>query len=71
MRAFRRLVISRAVVVNLISGRAISGALVDQQGPLLVIKNATVLEPNAEPLKVDGDVVVERSQVDFIQALSR
>lgn len=71
MRAFRRLVISRSVVVNLQTGRAVSGVLVDQQGPLLLIKNATVLEPGAEPLKVDGDIVVERSQVDFIQALSQ
>ncbi len=71
MRCFRRLVISRQVVVNLTSGRAIAGALVDQQGPLLVLKSATILEPGSEPINVDGDVIIERSQVDFIQALNR
>lgn len=68
MGAFRT-VIHRRVVVNLLSGRAIEGVLVRQTGPLLHIKDARVHEPGADPSPVDGEVVIERSQVDFIQAL--
>lgn len=68
MRAFRT-VVHRRVVVNLISGRAVEGVLVRQSGPLLHVKDARLHEPGSEPSPVDGEVVVERSQVDFIQAL--
>lgn len=69
MRAYRRLVVHRRVVVNLLSGRAVEGVLTAQDGPLLCIKDARIHEPGADPAPVDGDVVVERSQVDFIQAI--
>lgn len=69
MWPWRRLVVHRRVVVNLLSGRAIEGVVVDQDGPLLCIKDALLHEPGAEPSKVDGSVVIERTQVDFIQAL--
>lgn len=69
MFAFRRFVLRRQVVVNLDDGSAVQGVLFAKSGPLLVVKNATVLEPKAEPVKVDGDVVIERSKVAYIQAL--
>ena len=68
MRAFR-VIVHRRVVVNLLSGRAVEGVLVRQTGPLLHIKDAVLHEPGAEPSPVDGEVVIERPQVDFIQAL--
>lgn len=68
MNAFRT-VVHRRVVVNLLSGRAVEGVLVHQRGPLLHVKDARLHEPGAEPSPVDGEVVIERSQVDFIQAL--
>lgn len=68
MNAFRT-VIHRRVVVNLLSGRAVEGVLVKQTGPLLHVKDARLHEPGSEPSAVDGEVVIERSQVDFIQAL--
>lgn len=69
MRAFQRVVVRRRVIVNLLSGRAVEGVLVRQDGPLLCIKDARLHEPGAQPSAVDGEIVVERSQVDFIQAL--
>jgi hypothetical protein len=67
---FRRFVVHRRVVVNLLSGRAVEGVVVERDGPLLVVANATLHEPGAQPHDVDGHVVIERSQVDFIQALT-
>jgi hypothetical protein len=64
-----RAVVHRRVVVNLLSGRAVEGVLVRQTGPLLHVKDARLHEPGSSPSPVDGEVVIERSQVDFIQAL--
>lgn len=69
MFAFSRFVVRRRVVVNLLSGRAVEGVVIERDGPLLVIADARLHEPGAQPSTVDGHVVIERSQVDFIQAL--
>lgn len=66
--AFGRVIYRRRVVVNLTDGSAIEGVFFKQDGPLLVIKNATYLEPGAQPAPLDGDTVIERARVLFIQA---
>ena len=72
MRAFRRLVVRRRVLVNLRSGRAVSGVVVDQAGPLLQLKSARVHEPGSDRagISVDGEIVIERDQIDFIQTFA-
>jgi small nuclear ribonucleoprotein (snRNP)-like protein len=60
---------SRRVVVNLKSGRALDGLLVRRSADLLFLRNATVMEPGAEPARLDGEAVIARADVDFIQAL--
>lgn len=67
--SYRRLVVHRRVVVNLKSGRGIEGVVVGMDGPLIVVKDATVMEPNAPSGRVDGEVVVHREDVDFIQTM--
>jgi small nuclear ribonucleoprotein (snRNP)-like protein len=69
MAGYRRLVVNRRVIVNLVGDRAFDGVLVRQSGPLLVLKGAVLLVPGAEPAPLDGEVVIERDRVDFIQAL--
>ncbi|AYN57579.1 RNA binding protein [Arthrobacter phage Lunar] len=64
-----RVVVARRCVVNLKSGRAVDGVLVGQDGPLLFLKNAVLLEQGNEPAAIDGEAVVQASEVDFIQAL--
>ncbi|UVF61128.1 RNA binding protein [Arthrobacter phage Aoka] len=59
---------SRRVVVNLKSGQAIDGSLVRRRGALLFLKNATLHEPGAEPVPLDGEIIIDRAEVDFIQA---
>lgn len=60
---------SRRVVVNLKTGRALDGVLVRKSGDLLFLRNATALEPGSAPAGLDGEAVVARSEIDFIQAL--
>lgn len=68
--AYDRTVVRRRVIVNLVGGtKAIDGTLVRQVGPLLILKGATYLEEGQQPVSLDGEVVIERDRVDFIQAL--
>lgn len=64
---FRRTLVRRRVVVNLLTGRAFIGILYRQTGPLLVLRDVTMHEPGAGPADIDGEVVIERHQVEFIQ----
>lgn len=62
-----RLMVRRKVVVNLVGDRAISGVLWRRRGGLVVLKQAELHEPGVEPVPMDGDVLIERSRVDFVQ----
>lgn len=68
MGAFRRVLVHRQVVVNLVDGSSIQGVLYNDPGNLIVLKNALYLEPGAEPAPLDGDTVIERDKVLFVQA---
>ena len=56
-------------MVNLKTEKAISGVLWAQRGQLLVLKTPFLLEAGRDPQKVDGEVIIERQNVDFIQIL--
>ena len=64
---WRRWPICKRVLVNLEDGRAFTGILFSRRGPLLTLRDAQLIEPGSEPLAVDGEVIVERSRVSFIQ----
>lgn len=57
------------VLVNMADGRAFDGLLVSQRGPLLELADARLFSApgGAEPVKLDGRVLIERPQVSFIQ----
>jgi small nuclear ribonucleoprotein (snRNP)-like protein len=69
MFAWRRSALRRRVLVNLKTEKAFRGVLFAQRGPLLVLKDVELLEAGRDPVRVDGDVLVERSNVDFVQVL--
>ena len=69
MHAYRRIAVSRRVIVHTKTGTSLSGVLVAERGPILILKGAAMLSTSANPITVDGDVVVERSNVDFVQVL--
>lgn len=64
-----RLVKARRVVLNLRSGQAIDGLLIRQDGPLLFIAEASLHQGGDNPTPIDGQAVVERHTIDFIQML--
>jgi hypothetical protein len=65
----RRLVVRRRVLVQLDTGRAVVGTLWTTKASRVVIKNAELFEPGTEPTKMDGDVVIERARVEYVQAV--
>lgn len=59
------------VLVNLTTGDAITGVLIGRRGPLLVLADAGLISTgSAEPVPMDGQVFIERTQVAFLQALT-
>lgn len=67
-RAYRDL-LAATLIVNLKNGRAFRGILWSENGDLLVLRNAVLFAAGEEPTDVDGDVIVERHDIDFIQRL--
>lgn len=65
----RPALLNRNVLVNLRSGNAISAVCVYASRESLVLRGATVHQPDSEPAAADGEVLVDRSNVDFIQLL--
>lgn len=57
----------KRVLVNMIDGRAFDAILYARRGPLLELRDASLLEPGSEPVPVDGAVIIERPRVAFIQ----
>lgn len=58
------------VLVNLTTGDAIAGVLIDRRGPLLVLANTALISADgSKPAQMDGQIFIERAQVAFIQAL--
>lgn len=66
-RAWRRLAVHRRVVVNLYDGTSFTGILWDAPGELLVLRRATLHSRGAEPVAVDGEVVLQRVHISFVQ----
>lgn len=60
--------IRRRVLVSLVDGKAFDGVLWARKGRLIVLRDARLIEPGAEPVPVDGDLLVDRDRIDFVQA---
>jgi hypothetical protein len=67
--AWRRTAVRKRVIVNL-ADKAFSGILWAKRGPLLVLRDAELLEAGRPAQPVDGEIVVERSKVEFTQVLA-
>ena len=57
------------VLVNLLSGTSISGVIVSTRGPLLTIKGAVIHTAESGDTPADGEIAVDKTQVDFIQMM--
>ena len=61
--------LNRKVLVSLFSGNAVSGVLTKTPGPLLILQGAMIHEAGSEPVKADGEIVIDAANVDFVQVV--
>jgi hypothetical protein len=61
----------RVVLVNLISDdeTALRGVLWSSRGPWLTLKDVSMIKTNLAPITMDGDAIVHRANVAFLQVL--
>ncbi|NJQ04281.1 hypothetical protein [Streptomyces lonarensis] len=62
-----RVAVKRRVVVALVDGTGIDGVLLRRHRTLLVLADATILSTDSEPTRADGQLVIERSRVLYVQ----
>lgn len=65
----RRTIADRQVLVNLCSGNAVGGVCIYDGEDMLVLRGATIHEPDSEPAPADGEILIDRINIDFIQVL--
>jgi hypothetical protein len=58
------------VLVNLLHDEGtIAGVLWNRRGCWLVVKDARLLRPNGDSVTIDGEVVIDKDRVAFLQVL--
>jgi small nuclear ribonucleoprotein (snRNP)-like protein len=62
--------VRRTVIVTLTTDKSFRGVLWERTREHLVLRNAELQIPRATPATVDGEVVIDRSKVEFIQVVS-
>jgi hypothetical protein len=67
---FRAYPVRKTGIVNLMSGTSFRGVIWQVAGTWLVIRNVEMLRNNGDVTAVDGEVVVSRDHVDFIQLVN-
>ena len=60
----------KTVIVNTKNGKAFRGVIWSSWFGLIVLKNAEMLRPGGEAVPVDGEVVIYKQDVDFIQVIN-
>lgn len=61
--------VRKEVIVNTKEGDAYKGVLYSVRGPLLTLKNWKILGADGSESPADGEFVIERFNVDFLQVL--
>jgi hypothetical protein len=59
----------RKVIVNTKDDRALRGLLWERNHEYLLLKSAELLEGDARPIPMDGDVIIYKSDVSWLQVL--
>ena len=59
------------VLLTLVSDRetALRGVLWASQGPWFTLRNVSAIKARAQPLPMDGEVVIHRHNIEFFQVL--
>lgn len=71
LRWWRPPYLLRSVIVNLRHDEttAISGVLWASRGPWLILRSASLLQAQQPPAALDGEVIIDRANVAFVQVV--
>lgn len=61
----------RRVLVTLLDDSALAGVLWSRRGPYLVLRGFQVVEAGQAPVAADGEAVVHRGQIRYVQVIGR
>jgi len=62
--------VKRRVIVNTKSGKAFRGILWKETLDFIVLKQAELLRSGSEVVGMDGEIVIYKTDIDFMQVLS-
>ncbi len=65
---YKKILYGKKVIINLKTDKAFRGFLTNEKGALLELREAELLEPGGEPVQVKGKILIEKTNIDFIQA---
>lgn len=71
MFGFQGYPFAETVIVNTKTKLAFRGVLWSQRGAYLVLRNAELLKSAGVATAIDGEVLIDRSNVDFMQVIAR
>ena len=69
MRILDRYPEVKQVIVNTKTDKSFRGVLWSRRRGDIVLRNVSLLQPRGEAIKMDGEVVIESANVDFIQVI--
>lgn len=65
-------VVHQRVVINLKSGTAVIGVVTSKKRTFCVVRDAAVVSPgSSSPVPADGEIVIDRNEIDYIQIAER
>ena len=70
MRLFQTYPELKQIIINTKTDRAFRGLLWEKRRRILVLRSVEMVKPGGDVVKVDGEVVIERENVDFIQVVN-
>jgi small nuclear ribonucleoprotein (snRNP)-like protein len=59
----------REVIVTTKTDKSFRGVLWEKRRGYIVLRKASLLQGRGDAIKMDGEVVIERDNVDFIQVI--
>lgn len=71
MFGFQSYPFAEMVIVNTKTKLAFRGVLWTQKGGFLVLRSAEMLKGKGESTVIDGELVIDRANVDFMQVIAR
>ena len=66
---FNRYPVKRQVIVNTKTDRAFKGLLYEKTSDYLLLRDVTMLRGRDTPIALDGEMVIYRDNVDFLQVV--